>query len=139
MAQENSAPCPWCGGTDLKVVPDTSEEDGRIYAYHVTCRDCGANGRNSYRSGWCESEESAWEAWADRKEVVTTLPGGADRYSMLNVPVEEITAAVQAAESLKLVWYCEPGKMGYSTFHIFFDEAGKRNYQAGLYATKGEQ
>ncbi len=61
-------PCPFCNRNDLLVLPDKSEDDQRIYAYHVFCRDCHCHGRNHYRIGWCETPESAMEAWNDRPD-----------------------------------------------------------------------
>ncbi len=63
------AACPFCKGRDLSVRPDFSEDEpARIYAYHVFCCDCHARGRNHYRIGWCETPESARQAWNDRPE-----------------------------------------------------------------------
>lgn len=67
MEKETLLPCPFCGRNDLIIHPDYSEDDGRIYAYHVFCRDCHAHGRNNYPIGWCESEDAAVEAWNDRE------------------------------------------------------------------------
>ena len=57
--------CLSCGDSrHLSIVSD--EEDGRVFAYHVECDNCGARGRNRTRIGWCESEKEAAEAWNDR-------------------------------------------------------------------------
>jgi len=72
---DNLLPCPFCGGNDLKVLPDCAEDDNnRIYAYHVFCQDCHARGRNHYPISYCESERAAKEAWNDRF-VPATIPG----------------------------------------------------------------
>jgi Lar family restriction alleviation protein len=60
-------PCPFCGSNDLEIIPDLAKDDNnRIYAYHVFCRDCHARGRNNFPICWCESEQQAIEAWNDR-------------------------------------------------------------------------
>ncbi|MFA5247896.1 MAG: Lar family restriction alleviation protein [Candidatus Paceibacterota bacterium] len=64
---EKLLPCPFCGSNDLEIVPDLAEDDNnRIYAYHVFCKDCYARGRNLYPHCWCESEQQAIEAWNNR-------------------------------------------------------------------------
>lgn len=62
--------CPFCRRNDmLTIETDISSEDGRLYAYHVLCRNCGCRGRNRFRIGWCETRLSAIEAWQDRGSI----------------------------------------------------------------------
>lgn len=61
-------PCPFCKQSVLTILPNKSEDDGFIYAYHVYCKTCGTSGRNRHPIGWCETPESAAEAWNDRGE-----------------------------------------------------------------------
>jgi len=66
-------PCPFCGSTDLSIEPVRAEDDNnRIFAYHVFCRDCYAKGRYLYPHCWCECDEQAIEAWNDRFIPATT-------------------------------------------------------------------
>lgn len=68
------APCPFCGGNNLIVRKDFSEDEMTSwYAMHVFCTDCHARGRNNYPIGWCESERAASDAWNDRNGNVDDL------------------------------------------------------------------
>lgn len=63
------------------------------------------------------------------------LPNGADRYTVLWRKASEISAIVEAASLLDLVWIIEPvaGSLRDVKVFIFFDNAGKRNYLSGVY------
>lgn len=72
-------PCPFCGGTDLEIRPEVSEDDStHVCTFHVFCQDCHARGRNNYPIGWCETVQQAIEAWNDRF-VPATIHGEDDR------------------------------------------------------------
>lgn len=63
-------PCPFCGGEDLVIHSDISEDaPHREYAKHVFCRRCHCHGRNHYPIGWAECEKAAIEAWNDRPAI----------------------------------------------------------------------
>lgn len=68
-------PCPFCGGADLAVRQDISDDEPkRWYAYHIFCRQCHCHGRNNFPIGWTETPNAAHEAWNTR--AVSPVSGG---------------------------------------------------------------
>lgn len=70
-----------------------------------------------------------------------TLPGNADRYTVLaNESADRLPAIVAACNTLGLEWFATPSKLNRLRvdIYIFFDKQGTRNYLAGLYAVDEE-
>lgn len=64
MSDTKLLPCPFCGGSDLRVIKMMSEDEPvREYARAILCRDCHAHGRHAFRIGWTESDIAAAEGW----------------------------------------------------------------------------
>lgn len=64
---EELLPCPFCGGDDLKLHEDFSEDEPRrAYAWHVFCQNCHCHGRNNFPIGWAETQDEAVTAWNRR-------------------------------------------------------------------------
>ncbi|MEN6535674.1 MAG: Lar family restriction alleviation protein [Bryobacteraceae bacterium] len=84
-------PCPFCGGSDVCVRSDLSEDKpARVYAYHVFCHDCHSHGRNHYRIGWCETQKAACEAWNDRSAPVAGAESGVKEARLITDKFEDV-------------------------------------------------
>lgn len=59
-------PCPFCAGSDLKVVELLLDKEVGFYAKAVFCNDCHCTGRHAVRSGWSETDQEAIEVWNNR-------------------------------------------------------------------------
>lgn len=66
-------PCPHCDSTRLKF--GTGHDGYVVESRHVECRDCSARGPSYWRTGLCETDEAAADAWNTRGPMLTALGG----------------------------------------------------------------
>lgn len=66
---------------------------------------------------------------------MNTLPGNAERYTLLVRPIGKIENVLDACITLGLHWYIttSPASKFDCEIRIFFDKQGMENYRLGLY------
>lgn len=65
--------CPFCDSNSLTI--RAKFEHDKVVSRYVECDDCDARGPLWHRTGLCETDEAAAEAWNDRGPMLTALGG----------------------------------------------------------------
>ena len=67
--------------------------------------------------------------------MTNTLPGNAERYTLLIRPIGKLVEVLEACAALNLQWYIStaPSSPYQAEIRIFFDKQGMENYRLGLY------